>query len=251
MLEHGVPNESKELPAELMGRPPRRVRLTGTGWFYALAWAFLFLLGVGFAVRIVKAANQQKTRQHEMQQSGGVSSGQITGKWIEGFAGGYLSYSFAVDGATYSGKAKAPIEVWDSLREGESLPVRYLQADPNFNHPAAWQDSQTSILWAALFFPGFLVFFSFLLVWRFPSQCRLAIEGIPAWASIAEREWRGPSRGQNWESYTFRNADNEVQFGKCPMDVALKAGSTVCVLYLPANPSRSAIYPLDFFEVKQ
>jgi len=88
-------------------------------------------------------------------------------------------------------------------------------------------------------------------VWRFPLQYRVAVNGVPAWASVAEREWIGPGRGQHWETYTFRNAENEVQFGSCPMDVTLRAGASVCVLYLPNKPIVSHIYPLDFFEVNK
>ncbi len=89
-------------------------------------------------------------------------------------------------------------------------------------------------------------------VWRFPLQYRVAVNGVPAWACIAEHDQVNVrSRGPHWENYTFRNAENEVQFGRCAMDVTLRTGAIVCVLYLPNKPIVSHIYPLDFFDVNK
>jgi hypothetical protein len=248
MESEPAPDESRSLPNELMGRTPRRVRLTGTGWLYAGAWAFLFLLGVAGVVKVKQAVDNESARQSTLWQSGSQSLGQVTDMRYT-WSSPYVRYSFSVDGTVYFGKAEVPINISDSLHQGDAIPVRYLPADPKVNHPAAWIELKSSTWWLLLF-PGWVVPFSFLFVWRFPLQRRLALEGVATWARIAEREWRGPSRGQRWESYTFRNAEGEVEFGTCPMDVALKPGSTVCVLYLPAKPSRSIIYPLDFYEIQ-
>jgi hypothetical protein len=226
-----APNESKSLPVELMGRTPRSVRLTGTGWLYASAWAFFLVLGVVIAIRFVREAEKEKAKQAELQQTGVESLGQVTDKRYT-WASPLVSYSFSVDGTTYFGKAEGPVDICDSLHVGEALPIRSLPDDPKFNHPAAWAYSPTSMLWV-LWFPVFLSFFRFLFIRRFPKQRRLAINGVPAWARIAEREWTGPTRGSHSENYTFRNANGEEEFGKCEMDVYLKAGATVCVLYLP------------------
>ena len=238
-------NKSRAFPSELMGRTPHRVRLTGTGWLYAFASAFFIFLAAYFAIKTANLVNRENSEQSALRQSGSQTLGQVTIK-----RRGLLSYTFDVDGTIYSGRASAPIDVWDSLHEGDSLSVRYLPATPAVNHPAAWEDS-TSSTWWQLIFPGFLAIMSAGFVWRFPLQYRVAVNGVPAWACIAEREWKGPSRGPHWENYTFRNAEDEVQFGRCPMDVTLRAGATVCVLFLPKKPIVSHVYPLDFFEVNQ
>jgi hypothetical protein len=240
------PDKSKPLPSELMGRTPHRVRLTGTGWLYAIASAFFIFLAVYFTVKIAQLIDKEKATQSALQQSGRQSLGEVTTKSTERRGQGYISYEFKVDGTIYYGKSAAPTDIWDGLHEGDSLPVRY----PDINRPAAWEDP-TSLNWWALIFPGFLAIVSVGFVWRFPLQYRIAVNGIPAWACIAEREWTGPSRGPHWENYTFRNADDEVQFGRCPMDVTLRTGATVCVLYLPNKPIVSHIYPLDFFEIEK
>lgn len=160
-------DESRPFPAELMGRIPRRVRLTGTGWCYALVSAALFLLAMYFTAKITRA-----------------------------------------------------------------------------------EESSTSPAWWMLLFPAFFVLMSYLFVYRFPLQRRVGIYGVPAWACIDTPPPMGPSKGPQWESYTFRNQANEVQYGRCLMDVQLKRGTTVCVLYLPKNPIVSHIYPLDYFEAE-
>jgi hypothetical protein len=237
--------KSKSLPSELMGRASRRVRLTGTGWLFALAGAFFIFLATYIAIKIAQEVNKQKATQIALQQSSSRTIGQVTSK-----RKGLLDYKFEVDGTIYFGRAAAPNNVWDSLHEGDSLSVRYLPATPDISHPAAWEDSPSSTWWA-LIFPGFLAMMGAGFVWRFPLEYRVAVDGVPAWACIAERDQVGVGTGWwHWESYTFRNSVDEVQFGRCPMVVRFRAGASVCVLYLPKNPTVSHIYPLDFFEIE-
>lgn len=111
--------------------------------------------------------------------------------------------------------------------------------------------TESSKLWS-LIFPIGLAIFGLLFVRRFPLQRRLAREGIAVRGCIAENEWNGPSRGQRYVNYTFRNADtDEVESGSCPSDHYPKPGSKIWVLYLASNPNRSEIYPfgIEFFRV--
>ena len=157
------------IPSELLGRTPRRVRLSGAGWYIGLGSTAMLLLAAYFMAKIAGAGLTAST---------------------------------------------------------------------------AW--------WAFLRLPGILMIVGFGFVWRFPLQYRVAVYGLPASASIVTPEPPvGPSRGTHWESYTFRDAQGELQYGRCPMDVWLKPGSCVRVLYLPNNPTRSHIYPLDYFEIEQ
>jgi hypothetical protein len=250
MEDEPISKKSRDLPSELTGRTPRRVRLTGTAWLCILTSAFLIFLSVFFTVKVVHLVSTEKATRIALQQSGGQSLGWVSGKSKAGRRQGYISYTFEVDGTIYYGKSAAPTGIWDSLREGDSLPVRYLPATPDINAPTAWEDP-TSLNWWALLFPGFFAIMSIGFVWRLPLQYRVAVNGVPAWACIAERDEIGVGRGTHWENYTFRNAENEVQFGRCPMDVMLRAGASVCVLYLPNKPIVSHVYPLDFFEVNK
>jgi len=250
MEDEPISKKSRDLPSELMGRTPRRVRLTGTGWLSLFVSALFILLSVFFTIKVVRLINKEKATRIALLQSGSQSLGWVSRKSTERRGQGYIAYEFEVAGTIYSGKSAAPTGIWDGLHEGDSLPIRYLRATPDINCPAGWEDP-TSLNWWMLLFPGFFAIMSTGFVWRFPLQHRVAVNGVPAWASIAERDEIGVGRGTHWENYTFRNAENEVQFGRCPMDEALRVGATVCVLYLPNKPIVSHIYPLDFFEVNK
>jgi hypothetical protein len=149
-------SKGKPLPGELMGRAPHRVRLTGTGWLYAFASAFFIFLAVYFAVKLVQLVNKEKANQISLRQSGVQTMGRITGE-----SRGHLSYTFEVDGTIYSGRAELPVDIRDNLHGDDLLPVRYLPATPDVNHPAAWEESPNSDWWG-LIFPGFLVFMGLL-----------------------------------------------------------------------------------------
>ncbi len=99
-----------------------------------------------------------------------------------------------------------------------------------------------------------LAFFGLLFVRRLPLQRRLAVEGIAVRGTITERESYGPSKGRITLDYTFRIASNgEIEVGTCPSDRYRKAGTEVWILYLPADPRRSQIYPsgIDFFRIEE
>jgi len=248
MDHESVPDEPNELPVELMGLRRRRVRMTGAGLANVLAGTLFFFLGSTFGVTIAKSVMHDAAIQNELRSNGSESTGQVTSKRTGKLSSTYASYTFAVDGAIYSGEAKTPVDIWNRLHEADSLPIRYLPANPSVNYPAAWEDSTFSELWSIVLGAG-LAFCGLLMVRKFPLQHRLAIEGVAACACISEREWKGPSKGQISVDYTFRNANDEVEIGSCRRDFPLKAGSKICVLYLPTDPSRSSIYPLEFFRI--
>jgi len=254
-MERGsVSGEPKDLPVELMGRMPRRVRLTGTGWLNVFAATLFSLLGAAFAVHIAKEFVHDTAIKNALRQSGVESRGQIIDAWAGGkYSAPGISYSFSVDGTSYTGRSDVPHNLLGSLHQNDSLTVRYLPADPNTSHPAAWEESTASLL-RGLFFPIFLVFFGLMFVRRFPLQRRLAMQGLAVRGCVTEREGNGPSRGQPYVNYTFRIASNdEVEIGSCPCDSYPKAGSSVCVLYLPQDPKRNEIYPfgIEFFRIDQ
>ncbi|MGA2848186.1 MAG: DUF3592 domain-containing protein [Terracidiphilus sp.] len=243
--------ESKELPIELRSQTPRRVRLTSTGWLNIFAAALFFAVGVAWGVSAVRWVVNDMTAQDALRQAGRDSSAQVIDKWTTRSVP-YVSYAFSVDGSFYTGKSRVPRETWNRLRQDDSLPIRYFPANPNINHPAAWEDATISNLWALLF-PVGLAIFGAMFVRRIPLQRRIAMEGIAVRGSVSEREWKGPSKGQTYVDYTFRNASNdEVEIGSCPYDFPPKGGSNVWVLYLPTNPRRSEIYPfgIDFFRIE-
>lgn len=161
MVEGSVHEKIGNYPTEL-NRRPRKVRLTGTGWTYALGGFFFTLLGLAGAFYMARDLSER-----------------------------------------------------------------------------GWP----------LILPFGIVIFGALLVRYFPLEYRLATKGVVAPGCITEREWKGPSRGPTMADYTFRNTNDEVEIGSCPVEHPRETGSFVWILYLPSSPRRSAIYPLEFFRL--
>ncbi len=246
-----VSREPQNLPAELTGPTPRRVRMTGTGWLNLIAAMLFFGLGVAGAAAIAIHVHHDVATQQALRQQGIESSGRITEVWTRRSAP-HIRYSFPIGGISYSGESEVKSEHSGSLRRDDPILIRYLPANPGTNRPAGWEDSPYSALWI-MCLPAALAFMGLMFVRRFPVQRRLAVEGIAVRGSVAKSEWNGPSKNQRHASYTFRNASNdEVEIGSCPSDDIYKADSAVWVLYLPGNPRRSEIYPfpIGFFRVE-
>ena len=152
----------------------------------------------------------------------------------------------------YTGKSAVPSDIWNGLHRYDSLPIRYLPANPSINHPSAWKDSPYSSF-RGLIFPAFLALFGLMFVRKFPSQRRLAMEGIAIRGSITEC-W-GPGRSGGFGlKYTFRNArSGETESGSCSYDSSRKVGSDVWLLYLSSDPRRSEVYPfgIPFYRIEQ
>ncbi len=246
----GTPDESNDFPAELGGPTPRRVRLTSTGWLNLLAAALFLALGAAGALAIVEQVIHNAATQEALRDRSAESVGQVTDIWT---ARRRVSYSFSVDGLTFTGKSEVPTDNLRKLQPGDSLPIRYIPANPNVNHPTAWEESPYTTLWL-LYLPAILSFVGLVFIRRFPVQRQLAVQGIAVRGCIAKTEWNGPSKGQRYADYTFRNASNdEVEIGRCPSDSIYMADLNCWVLYLPTNPRRSEIYPfpIEFFRINQ
>jgi hypothetical protein len=238
------------MPAELTGPTPRSVRLSGTGWLNLLVAALFFALGVAGTVAIVKKVLHDAATQEALRYHGDESVGRVTDIWT---ARRRVSYSFSVDRITITGKSEMPTDMLRSLQLGDSLPIRYIPANPNINHPAAWDDPPYSTFWL-LYLPATPMFIGLMLVRRFPVQRQLAMKGIAVRGCIEKTVWNGPSKGQGHANYTFKNTNNdEVEIGSCPSDYIYRADLTCWVLYLPTNPRSNEIYPfpIGFFRLNQ
>src|SRR5450631_670815 len=160
MGPEGIPNESNDIPAELRGPTPRSVRLSGTGWLNLLAAAFFLGLGVVGTIAIVEKVLHDAATQKALRQNAGESVAKVTDIWASRRR---VSYSFSVDGISFTGKSEVPTDNLRNLHTDDSLPVRYIPANPNINHPAAWEDPPYSTLWL-LYLPGTPMFIGLMLV---------------------------------------------------------------------------------------
>jgi hypothetical protein len=245
-------DELMDCPAELTGRTPRRVRITGTGWLNLFAAVLFSSIGIGIMVAFVKVDVNEKKARNELRQNGRKADGQVTDMWIEGKGSvPHISYTFSVDGTFYSGKSEVPREIFRGLHKYDPLLVSYLAGNPDVNHPAPWEDSEPIV--GPIFIAGFFVLFGLMFMRRFPVQRRLAMEGIAIRGSITEC-W-GPGRSGGFGlKYTFRNArSGETESGSCSYDSSRKVGSDVWLLYLSSDPRRSEVYPfgIPFYRIER
>jgi hypothetical protein len=162
-------------------------------------------------------------------------------------------YTFSVSGRSYTGEAELPWELRDDVERSNSLTVRYLPADPDVNHPAAWE---WSFFWLPLstdlvhlpefgkeseWFPALPIFgpFGFVVLMGLRSERKLLAEGVPATGLVTECA-RG-TRGGYRVKYEFRAEDGRVVQGRCGSE-RREIGATICVLYLRQDPRRNQPY---------
>jgi hypothetical protein len=242
-----------DFPAELKGQTPRGVRMTWLGWANIFIATFFFVAGVALGVNFVQQILSDTTVQNALRRDGSDSTGHVTSKWrrVGGkIARDYVDYTFAVNGMSYSGESAVPRATWNSLRPDDSIPIRYLPENPNFNRHAGWEGLTSSDLWI-LVFPLAAAVFGLFFVRKVPLQRRLAMRGIGVRGCITD--WHGPKRSGYVLDYTFKNATNgEAENASCLSNHSRGVSSEVSVLYLPSNPKRSEIYPfnVDFFRIE-
>ena len=83
---------------------------------------------------------------------------------------------------------------------------------------------------------------------QFPKQRRLVSEGLPAIGVITKC---GRARGGFYVNYEFRTNDGKSANGIGLCDNRRQTGENVWVLYLPQNPNRNGLYPLDYYRVEE
>ena len=231
------------VPAELRGRIPRRVGLTGSGFQIALAAAILLALGAAGAVWVGSAAVQQTQRNSALHTSGRETEGAITGLPVPSSVDARVRYTFRAGGVTYSGDARVPEELAHSLAKSKSLPILYLPANPAINRPAAWELSPSSQL-ALLLAPVIAAVLGLLLFVPLSIEHRMAAEGKPALAVV-----RKCTKGRNGYlvKYELRLGDDETTInGRGWCKSHQEPGNGIWVLYLPGERHRNLPYPLSY-----
>jgi hypothetical protein len=238
-------SEPQAFPAELCGPTPRKVRLTGAGWYDVCLGSVFVAIAAALLVLFYSKAIHDVTIKNDLRQSTSETMGQITGKWGTPKPRIYgINYTFFVDGVTYAGKSSAPEDIWRGLGNGDNLSIKYFPSDPNINHPAGWEITPGSMWWRLIF--GVIALPGFGVYRRLLKKRRFAIEGVPAIARITNCYSDG--RGYRLE-YEFRTENGDLM--ACSGNGSKREiGSTVCLLYLPANPSRHGIYPIDAFRIE-
>lgn len=248
------------IPSELTGPLPRKLRATGSGIYFALASLTFLAIAVAGALWGAMNAMQKTQYRAALRRDSSVTSGEIT-RMRKGKNFDVVYYTFTVNEASFIGKAEVPWQLRGSLRGSNQLPIRYLPANPDVNHPAAWEWSllywlplSTDVIHMPDFSPELQWFFAPLIfgpvgivfLMALQSERRLLTEGAPAVGSVTKCS-RG-ARGSYSLEYEFRTDDGSVTKGRSAGD-RKEIGAGLCVLYLPQDPQRNRLYPSSNFRV--
>ena len=220
----------------------RPVRLTGSG-IALLVMAGAMLLGaVAAGIGLGTTAKRQAKEQRLLQEQSVNTDAQITRVWRGGDKNQQhlVSYRFTVQEREYVARKGVPSRIWQTLRAGSTLPVRFLPSNPKVNHPTEWDDTPMPN-WVPYLVSGELAVIAVVLAILLRKQVRLLTEGRPAPGIVT-----GHRRTKNGTviRYEFQLMNGATAKGRGQSRRPPAIGSPVCVLYDPENPRRNAPYPL-------
>ena len=233
--------ELASIPRELTDPQPRRFRLSKNGSRMVIAAVIMLALAAAYGLWVGLDRIQQLQNRAALRHDGSETVGEITRLWSAGRSlKTRVSYTFAVNGMSFAGEVRVPNQLVRNLRESNTLPIRYLPANPAVNHPAAWEGSAL-LDWDSFVGPVVGMALALFLFVTLRSERRLVVEGVPAVGEITQC---APGRRGGFSvSFDFRTQDGSITKGSGWSQSHREIGERVCVLYLPKNPRRNLSYP--------
>jgi hypothetical protein len=232
------------VPAELSGPLPRKVRSGGADYLTVVMYVFLIWAAALLGWYGLNAVRQTQYRE-ALRSNGRLAVGAVTRMTYHRGGKDSASYAFSVRGATYTGKARLPRSSSLDLHQSDHILIRYLPSDPTINHPADWE-------WSAFMDLDSEVMFAFLMaVFAFPLSAlqrikKLAREGMPAEGVV-----KGCTRRDRVfrVEYEFCTANGDHISGACNSKDSYQPGKRIWILYLPQKPRRNYPYMLTGYHV--
>ena len=225
----------------------RPVGLTGGGVALLVVAGMMLLGAVAAAIGLGTTARRQAKDHRLLQEQGVNTDAQITRLWRSGDKNQQhlVSYRFTVQEREYVARKGVPSRIWQTLRAGSSLPVRYLPSDPKVNHPTEWDDTPMPN-WLPYLLSGALVAIAFGVTIPLRIQMRLLTEGRPAPGTVT-----GHRRTKDGTilRYEFQLLNGATAKGRGQSRRPPAIGAPICVLYDPENPRRNAPYPLTLVKL--
>jgi hypothetical protein len=232
-------------PEELQQKTPRKTRVTAMGLYYLIGSAIvsgaILLLVVGLSIhdaRLIRKGDEL-AREGRL-----VSTNDVQ---IGGQRRATVFYSFTYEGQTYRGDAFLPEEHLAQVEQyckSGSFPILFLPNNPFVNHPSGWHDTQSVPLLKLFLFC--LVVIQWYVLSRFIRRdlC-LARNGAIAVGRVTGSRFN--RSGAVLLKYEFRDMDGLLTEGQGEYPRRVKNDAQICVLYMPAETSKSRPYPLVFF----
>jgi hypothetical protein len=250
------------IPGELTGPLPRKVRVTGSGVYLTLLASACLTFAFAAGVWAAKNTARQIEQRAALRRDSSMTVGEIT-RLRQGKGTETVYYSFGVNGMSYTGEAELPWQLRNDLERSNSISTRYLPAHPDVNHPAGWEWSffwwiplSTDLVHLPDFSKEFQWFFAPFIFGPFGGvvlmslrkERKLLVNGAPA-AGLVTSCTPG-TRGSFSVKYEFRTEDGRVIQGKSG-GPRKKIGDSLCVLYLQQNPRQSQPYPSGNYRVAE
>jgi len=233
------------IPSELTGPLPRRVCATRLGFWMATGTTLLLAFSLAGTLWFGDNAVQQMQNWEALRRDGIEIVGMVTGK--ETGKSRMVYYAFTVNGISFTGKARVPEQVFESLQDSDPLPIRYVPANPAVNHPADWESAPLDSAWFIAPFP--LVLFAIIFLISLRMERRLVADGVPA-VGVITKYGHSYSSGY-FANYEFRTEDGKVMTKRVGVPGPLEIGSNIRVLYLRQNPRRNQPYPSPNYRVAE
>jgi hypothetical protein len=230
-------------PGRLDRSRPREVRLTGAGFaLLALSVACVAAAAAASAV-LLNAAGRDAEEYRLLFEEGADAEAIVTRLWRGSGESRrpFAAYSFSVGGRVYSGESRARLRIWEDLRVGSVLPVRFAVADPSLNVPRGWPRNRTP-MWLGPAAGLGLAIVGVLVAFPVRSQRRLLAEGRVSRGIVTKHSRTDKGTSVEFKFLLLNGAavNGHSRGSKTPTP----PGSPVCVLYDPENPRRNALYPL-------
>ena len=225
----------------------RPVGLTGGGIALLVVAAMMLLGAVAAGIGLGTTAKRQAKDHRLLQEQGVNTEAQITRVWRSGDKNQQrlVSYRFTVQERAYAARKGVPSRIWQTLRAGSSLPVRFLPSDPKVNHPTEWDDTPMPS-WLPYLLSGGLVAIAFGITIPLRIQMRLLTEGRPAPGTVTGHRRTKDGTILRYE-FVLLNGATAKGRGQSRRPPAI--GAPICVLYDPENPRRNAPYPLTLVKL--
>jgi hypothetical protein len=220
----------------------RPVQLTGAGIAMLVVAGAMLLGAVAAGIGLGTTARRQAQEHRLLSEQGVSTEAQITRVWRTGGEDNQhlVSYRFTVQERAYVARKKVPQRIWQTLKVGSSLPVRFLPSNPKVNHPTGWDDTPMPP-WAPYLVFAAMVAVASVLAMLLRKQMQLLTEGRPAPGTVTSHR---RTKDGTIIRYEFQLLNGATAKGRGQTRRPPAIGSQICVLYDPENPRRNAPYPL-------
>jgi hypothetical protein len=228
----------------------RPVQLAPGGWALAVMAVVFFIAGPTLGLVLNHQIQRENERNRLLTEQGVETDATVTRAWRESDKEGthMVSYRFLVDGREFTGQSKLYRVDWRELHSGDTLRVRYAPSDPAVNHPLL-RTPGPAPEWLPWMMAGIFIWPPFLFWALIRRQARLLGEGRAAPATITQIR----RAKQLIAYYEFPLLNGQIIKGRSQVSRRGKfePGATACALYLPDNPRRNGLYPLDLVKLQK